>query len=219
MEVAEGFLVEGSGIGAASRARDEFQAVEYLSAIGDRKGAIAAAQGFMWESGSVVLGATGYGAGARAISGEMAAARLAATRDRVLANIADSQAARRSSKFRDYAVREGQVRATLEVRGPYSHLSDPPNVGFGEHFSHAQKMRIYEENIAPNGGVLRSDRDGSELVLPSRSERGVTPPPNEAQIDHIVPRVPLDPSVIPGSNSYRNAQVLSRTQNREKWNR
>ncbi len=39
-----------------------------------------------------------------------------------------------------------------------------------------------------NGGVLRSDLDGQELVMPRKSQSGVTPPPNEAQIDHIVPK-------------------------------
>jgi hypothetical protein len=47
---------------------------------------------------------------------------------------------------------------------------------------------------------------------------GVTPPTNEAQIDHMNPRVPSDPNAAPGSNSYKNAQVLSRVQNRTKCN-
>lgn len=69
-----------------------------------------------------------------------------------------------------------------------------------------------------NGGVLRSDLDGQELVMPRKSQSGVTPPPNEAQIDHIVPKKPADSNIQQGTNSYNNAQVLSREQNRKKSN-
>lgn len=58
--------------------------------------------------------------------------------------------------------------------------------------------------------MLRSDLDGQELVTPEKSQAGVTPPQNAAQIDHIVPKSPADPDVARGSNRYSNAQVLSR---------
>ena len=63
-----------------------------------------------------------------------------------------------------------------------------------------------------NDGLLRSDMDGSLLEKAAKSEKGVTPPPNEAQIDHINAKSKggtNDPS--------ENAQVLSRKQNRDKW--
>lgn len=43
--------------------------------------------------------------------------------------------------------------------------------------------------------------------------KGVTPPQNEWQIDHIIPKD------AGGTNSYGNAQVLSRIENRMKWNK
>ncbi len=77
MELIEGLAMEVSLVGPASRAREHFQAVESLSAIGDRAGAISHAQGFMFESGGIALAATGLGATARATAGEMSVARTA----------------------------------------------------------------------------------------------------------------------------------------------
>jgi hypothetical protein len=125
--------------------------------------------------------------------------------------------------------REGEVQLAKEVgkdvaenvvkKGPYSHLGDPGNVRPGNDFTALQKKNIYDANRKANNGVLKSDISGKELVSPQKSVKGVTPPKNEAQIDHITPRNPLDPNIYPGTNSYGNAQVLSREENRLKSNR
>jgi hypothetical protein len=98
-------------------------------------------------------------------------------------------------------------------KGPYSHLEDPKNVGPGKDFTPAQKNKVIEENRKMNDGVVKSDQSGVEAVKPSKSQKGVTPPDNEWQIDHVVPK---DKG---GTNSYDNAQVLTRKENREKWNK
>jgi len=111
-----------------------------------------------------------------------------------------------------------RARATEAAGGPYSNLIDPPSMGPGKRYTKVQRANIYQQNMRINGGVLRSDVTGRELVMPSKSRSGVTPPENEAQIDHMNPLVPSDPSGTPGSNSYKNALVLSRVHNRAKSN-
>jgi hypothetical protein len=97
--------------------------------------------------------------------------------------------------------------------GPYSNLEDSANVGPGKNFTATQKNKIIEENMNRNYGAVKSDLSGDVLVKPSKSQKGVTPPENEWQIDHI------NPKDKGGSNSYSNAQVLSRKENRAKWNK
>ena len=58
-----------------------------------------------------------------------------------------------------------------------------------------------------NGGKIKSDMSGKELVPATQSKLNVTPDPLEVQIDHIKPRSSGE------SNSYSNAQVLSREEN------
>lgn len=111
-----------------------------------------------------------------------------------------------------------QVDEVGNETNPYGNLIDSPSVGPGKNFTAAQKAKIYSQNIEANGGVLRSDLDGQMLVMPGKSTRGVTPSSNEAQIDHIIAKKPSDPRAPPGTNSFDNAQVLSREQNRAKSN-
>ena len=102
---------------------------------------------------------------------------------------------------------------------PYKHLEDSKNVGAGKDFTAAQKKKIYETNRERNNGLLKDDDTGEVLVEAQKSKKGVAPPQNEAQVDHIIPKIPDDPNVLPGSNSYKNAKVISRKRNRAKSNK
>jgi RHS repeat-associated protein len=113
----------------------------------------------------------------------------------------------------------GTSSVTTDESGPYDHLEDPDDVGPGKNFTAAQKEKIYAENRNRNGGVLRDDETGEILVSPQKSKKGISPPSNEAQIDHKIPRKPADPNVAPGTNSYSNARVISRARNRAKSNK
>lgn len=58
-----------------------------------------------------------------------------------------------------------------------------------------------------NGGKLRADLSGEPLVKTQRHQKGVTPPSNEAHVDHICERC------TGGTNSFSNARLLSREEN------
>ena len=105
------------------------------------------------------------------------------------------------------------VNVKCKVNGPYSHLKDHKSVGPGKRFTKTQKCKINEANRAANGGVLRDDDTGQLLVAGQKHQKGVTPPTNEAHVDHIVPKSK------DGTNSYSNAKVISRERNLKKGNK
>jgi RHS repeat-associated protein len=105
------------------------------------------------------------------------------------------------------------IRATKTTwKGPvnYSKLKQPRKVGPGFETTAAQRKRILEYNKKQNGGVLRSDEDGSIVNPPSQSKKGVPADMNQAEIDHIKAKSKS------GSNSNSNLRVISKKQNIKK---
>ncbi len=82
----------------------------------------------------------------------------------------------------------------------------------GAVYDQTRKKAVYTENRNRNNGVLRNDKTGKVLETPSKSVKGVKPPVNEAQVDHILARA------HGGTNSFSNAQVIERSANIAKSN-
>ncbi|MDR2781004.1 MAG: HNH endonuclease [Holosporaceae bacterium] len=96
----------------------------------------------------------------------------------------------------------------------YSDIQNPKNpktAGPNKPFTKKQKDQIYAKNRAAHDGYLVSDMDGTILEVPKKSQKGVKPSQYEAQVDHVKPKSKG------GENTGENAQVLSREQNRAKW--
>jgi len=89
-------------------------------------------------------------------------------------------------------------------------VTDATKKEVGKPFTRAQKRDILNANRERNGGELHSDLSGEPLVPSQKSAKGVTSPPNEAQVDHVIPRSKGGP------NTPENAQLLSRKENRAK---
>lgn len=73
-----------------------------------------------------------------------------------------------------------------------------------------QKREMRAANKQRNGCELVDDETGEVLSVPKQSAKGVTPPPTEANIDHMLPKVEG------GTNDYSNLRVISRQRNLEK---
>ena len=83
----------------------------------------------------------------------------------------------------------------------------------GKAFTPKGKREIDAENAARNGGMNICENCGVEVVPGQRSQRGVAPPGNERQRDHIVPRSQG------GDGDPSNGQILCRDCNLEKSDR
>lgn len=80
----------------------------------------------------------------------------------------------------------------------------------GKPFTKQQKQIIKERNAQENQGTNRCENCGVETVPGQKHEKGVTPPKNETQVDHKIPKVRGGPGDVD------NAQVLCRDCNLKK---
>ena len=92
----------------------------------------------------------------------------------------------------------------------YSSVVDPLNVMASSRPTPRQASQMKDLNRQANGGLLRSDIDGSLMVDSLKSTRGVTPPRNEVQVDHI------KAIINGGTRESSNLQLITRQQNRIK---
>jgi hypothetical protein len=82
----------------------------------------------------------------------------------------------------------------------------------GKAFTPGEKAKVLDANSAKNNGQIVCEGCGVTTTKPAKSERGVTPPKTDRQIDHKVPKSKG------GSGTADNGQVLCRDCNRTKSN-
>jgi RHS repeat-associated protein len=97
-------------------------------------------------------------------------------------------------------------------KGPadYSCIKNPKDVVNNTKPTPRQVREMKQLNRDHNDGVLRDDVTGEPMVDSAKSQKGVTPPQNEAQVDHVVPRSRN------GTRSSDNLQLRTRKNNRDK---
>lgn len=160
--------------------------------------AYGAAVGFMLRNNPEAMRVWAGGEAAATIMGPRAEAGAAI--GEAVGNVVDS------GNFSSEAVAKVAVEAAVVgvTKGKYKP---------GGKFTRAQKRDILRANRERNGGDLRSDKSGELLQPAQQSKKGVTPPGNEAHVDHKLPRS------AGGTNDPSNAQVLSRDENLKKSNK
>ena len=92
----------------------------------------------------------------------------------------------------------------------YISVKDPKNL-VNTKPTPRQVRQMKELNRQQNDGFLRSDLDGTLMVDSKKSTRSVTPPTHEVQVDHKIP------VAKGGTRTNVNLQLLTRKQNRDKW--
>lgn len=100
-------------------------------------------------------------------------------------------------------------------KGPtdYSKIANPKNVGASTKPTPRQRQEMIKANKEQNGGILRDDKTGELMVESKKSVKGVTPPQNEAQIDH---KISVDKG---GTRDIKNLELRTRKNNRDKSNK
>jgi hypothetical protein len=95
----------------------------------------------------------------------------------------------------------------------YSSVKDPADVVKNTKPTARQVQEMKALNRKANGGVLRDDVTGELMVDSAKSVKGVQPPSNEAQVDHIIP------ASRGGTRSSTNLELRTRANNRAKWDK
>jgi hypothetical protein len=77
-------------------------------------------------------------------------------------------------------------------------------------FTPKGKQEVKAENVQKHDGESRCENCDVKTVEAQKSQKGITPPGNETQVDHVIPKVKG------GDGSPSNGQVLCRECNNEK---
>jgi RHS repeat-associated protein len=117
------------------------------------------------------------------------------------------------AKTADNATDAGKAANNGHVGADYSHISDPKNVNASTKPTPRQVREMKKANREQNGGQLKDDVTGEVGVDSAKSQRGVKPPSNEIQVDHIQS---VDKG---GTRTQSNLQLRTRANNRAKSNK
>lgn len=80
----------------------------------------------------------------------------------------------------------------------------------GKSFTPNEKQKVIEQNMKANNGDVVCEGCGVKTTVPKKSEKGVTPPKTDRQVDHIKPKSKG------GSGTADNGQILCRDCNVKK---
>lgn len=105
-----------------------------------------------------------------------------------------------------------QTTTTTVAKGKPSSIA-PAEARPGKPFRPRDKQQVIDDNRQRNGGAIKCENCTVGTVPGQKSQKGITPPRNETQIDHKEPRSKG------GSGTAENGQVLCRSCNREKSNK
>lgn len=104
----------------------------------------------------------------------------------------------------------GKASGLNPIKKKYS-----PTIGSrkGKDFTPAGKRQVKQDNSDRNNGQMKCEKCGKDVNPANKHEKDVTPPNNEAHVDHIVQKSK------DGSGTPENGQILCRTCNLEKSNK
>ncbi len=100
--------------------------------------------------------------------------------------------------------------ASTVMKAAYNLNSEGSNSRAGKTFTPKEKQKVIDANQQKNDGKVICEGCGVETTKPTKSEKGVTPPKTDRQIDH------KQPKSKGGSGTAENGQVLCRDCNRKK---
>ena len=134
-----------------------------------------------------------------------------------LAQAAKKNSAAAQSKSQQQSGIVGTIRSWLgkhpvasAVVGYFFGPGSSGGPGAGKRFSAGAKRQIIKDNQDANGGQTTCENCGKPTVPAQQSQRGVTPPGNETQVDH---KYPMSRG---GNNTKENGGVLCRDCNVQK---
>ena len=115
-----------------------------------------------------------------------------------------------AAKLAKDEIRFDEISDGWKGKPDYSHIENPKNLNASTKPTPRQVREMKDANRKHNNGLLRDDKTGEIMIDSKKSKKGVTPPQNEAQVDHMK-------SVNKGgTRDQSNLELRTRKNNRDK---